>query len=252
MVVQVKETRKIVNKFSGMTPDWENYCKMSRWTAENLPGNIMVACRKPSISFIYSNGKKFFGITRIPFSSGDSLVWNIRSKNLHYYLIPASGLNNKPVTEKLSRAFNKGIVGYGMNVKNKFYEVRFFVLDFPADSKEETLQELSKAGVNITDKTDSLETWLKAPGTEISMIYPDSVLKILFKAHVTHVMTDNIRTFPDRKNKQTVTTVARFMNFIEAKYPGIQTRIMQVGSDDNEPASLYVINYEQAGLQQPQ
>lgn len=246
---QSSETRKIDNKYYGLTPDWENYCRLSEWTTANLPANTIVACRKPSISFIFSKGKNFFGITRLPFSPGDSFLHDWQRKNLHYYLIPASTLNNKPVSEKLSNEFKNGIVGYGMNIKNKFYQARFFVLNFPETSRVATLRELNSFKINVTDKPDSLEAWLKDPNTEISMIYPDSALKILMRAHVTHVLTDNIRSFASQKNEQSVTTVERFMNFIEAKYPGIRTKIKQIGSDDNEPASLYRINYNRAGLQ---
>ena len=48
-----------------------------------------------------------------------------------------------------------------------------------------------------------------------------------------------------------ITTVERLMNFVEGKYPLIRTKIMQVGANDNEPASLYQINYDQAGMQAP-
>ncbi|MEI7663223.1 MAG: hypothetical protein WCK34_13530, partial [Bacteroidota bacterium] len=165
--------------------------------------------------------------------------------------IRASSLNNKPVSQRLSIAFGQGMAGIGMNMKNKFYEARFYVLNFSEYNREDNLQELKTLGIGFADRADSLAAWLKEPGTEISMIYPDSVLKILADAHVTHVMTDNIRAFPDLKNQQTVTLVSRFMNFIEAKYPGIRTRIMQTGNDDDEPAALYKINYEQAGMPQP-
>ncbi len=240
--------RKIDNKYYGLTPDWKNYCRLSEWSAENLPANSIVACRKPSISFIFSKGKNFFGITRLPFFSGDLLLQDLRRKSLHYYLIPASALNNKPVSENLSKEFRKGIVGYGMNTKNKYYQASFFVLNFPETTRIATLMELNNFRINVTDNPDSLEAWLKDPTTEISMMYPDSALNILMNAHVTHVLTDNIRSFASQKNEKTVTTVERFMNFIEAKYPGIRTKIMQVGDDDNEPASLYLINYDRAGL----
>ena len=245
------ETRKVDNKYYGLTPDWENYCKLSEWTAANLPANTIVACRKPSISFLFSKGRNFFGITRLPFSPGESLLKDWQRKNFHYYLIPAAELNHKPVSEKLSKEFKNGILGYGMNSKNKFYQARFFVLDFPEVSRESTLKELNSFRINVYDNPDFLEAWLKDTSTEISMIYPDSVLNILLKAHVTHVLTDNIRSVSSEKNEHTVTTVERFMNFIEAKYPGIRTKIMQVGTDDNEPASLYKINYDRAGLQVP-
>jgi hypothetical protein len=41
------------------------------------------------------------------------------------------------------------------------------------------------------------------------------------------------------------------MNFIEARYPHIRTKVMQTGLDENEPASVYRIDYEQAGLSVP-
>jgi hypothetical protein len=73
----------------------------------------------------------------------------------------------------------------------------------------------------------------------------------IMKARVSHVLTANIRAFPDQKTGQTNNTVERFMSFIEFKYPQIMTKIMQMGADDDEPASLYKLNYEVYGLSLP-
>jgi hypothetical protein len=48
--------------YYGYTPDWQNFLKCSKWCADSLPANTLVASRKAPMSFVYSNGKKFFPI----------------------------------------------------------------------------------------------------------------------------------------------------------------------------------------------
>jgi hypothetical protein len=50
------------NIYYGYTPDWENFLRMSEWCGKNLPKGSLVASRKPSMSFIYSKGMKFYGV----------------------------------------------------------------------------------------------------------------------------------------------------------------------------------------------
>lgn len=48
--------------YYGYTPDWQNFLKCSKWCADSLPANTLVASRKAPMSFVYANGKKFFPI----------------------------------------------------------------------------------------------------------------------------------------------------------------------------------------------
>ena len=48
--------------YYGYTPDWQNFLKCSKWCADSLPANSLVASRKAPMSFVYGNGKKFFPI----------------------------------------------------------------------------------------------------------------------------------------------------------------------------------------------
>jgi len=48
--------------YYGYTPDWQNFLKCSRWCADSLPENTLVASRKAPMSFVYGNGRKFFPI----------------------------------------------------------------------------------------------------------------------------------------------------------------------------------------------
>ncbi|MEA3452288.1 MAG: hypothetical protein U9Q83_10355, partial [Bacteroidota bacterium] len=54
------------DKFYGFSEDWKNYLKMAEWVATNIPKNSVVACRKPGMAFIYSQGKTFTGIYSVP------------------------------------------------------------------------------------------------------------------------------------------------------------------------------------------
>ena len=74
------------NRFYGMTPDWINYIKMSQWATENVPDSVMIACRKPSISFIYAKNK-FFGIYRIPTEDPDGLLQRLEDANVKYVIM---------------------------------------------------------------------------------------------------------------------------------------------------------------------
>ncbi|MFC2104017.1 hypothetical protein ACFLS4_01535 [Bacteroidota bacterium] len=74
------------NKFYGMTPDWINYIKMSQWAAKNVPEDVLIACRKPSISFIYGK-RKFHGIYRITTENPDELLQTLIDRNVKYVIM---------------------------------------------------------------------------------------------------------------------------------------------------------------------
>ena len=59
----------------GYTPDWQNYIKMTKWSAENFPNETKsIAVRKAPMSFIFSEGKEFYPIYSTPTSNPDSLL----------------------------------------------------------------------------------------------------------------------------------------------------------------------------------
>ena len=74
------------NKFYNMTPDWINYIKMSQWAAKNVSEDVMIACRKPSISFIYAK-REFSGIYRIKTEDPDELLKLLKDRNVKYVMM---------------------------------------------------------------------------------------------------------------------------------------------------------------------
>ena len=250
-VNDIHQVREIKDKYSGLSPDWENYCMISKWASDNLPEGAVVACRKPSISFIYGNGRNFFGITRINALSGDSLMQEEKQKKLHYYFILTSSVANRSLPHYLYYSMKKGLAGYGLIKKPNSILNLFSFMKFPDSIREKTIQAMKSFNLTGTDNIDTLKTWLKDPEYKISFVYPDSLLAFLRKANVTHVITANLRADGRLKNGNTNNTVERFMDYIRFKYPNFITRIFQMGAIDNEPAFLFKINYDQAVLQIP-
>ncbi len=62
------------DKLYGLTPDWINYISMAQWAKKNLPKESYVACRKPTIAFIYTEGKNHFGIYKANEKDADVLL----------------------------------------------------------------------------------------------------------------------------------------------------------------------------------
>ncbi|MBL0910876.1 MAG: hypothetical protein IBJ09_00780 [Bacteroidia bacterium] len=57
------------DKYKGYTPDWVNFLKAGEWCAKNLPADAVVASRKEPMSYLYSGGRNFFPIYKIPADS---------------------------------------------------------------------------------------------------------------------------------------------------------------------------------------
>lgn len=126
-VKKAKENLPVLKKnihgdmYYGYTPDWANFLKMSEWCGRNLPDSAFIASRKPSMSFIYSNGKKFFPVFTVPTSNADSILLDLKQNNVTHAIVanlrkdkskPADSSNVintvhrflKPVSEKYPQA----------------------------------------------------------------------------------------------------------------------------------------------------
>jgi len=72
--------------YFGYPENWINYLKMCKWTSENLLEDAIVVCRKPNLGSIYSNGKEFEGMYRLPSRDPDSLLKVLSEKQIQYII----------------------------------------------------------------------------------------------------------------------------------------------------------------------
>ena len=239
--VAVKANMEISGIYGGLTPDWKNYLKASELAAENLPKDAIIACRKPSISFVYGKGRNFYGIMQLPNYNSDVFIKNWEKDESAFMLFNYADFTGKHLPPDLYKTLKENM------------QAMLFVGDtvYFADKVNDSLKEpfaaqLRLAGFNYISSVNEFKSKL-ADGKVLKLYYPDSLLNQLQSAGVTHILTANLRRNNTQKDGMIINTVERYMAFIQEKYPQIFTKVSQVGDDNNEPATLVEINYKQYG-----
>ena len=81
--------------YYGYSPDWENFLKLSKYCADSLPKDAQVLSRKPNMSFIYGNGKKFVGQYIVNSENADTVLMDWKKENVKYIIMPNLRQNPK-------------------------------------------------------------------------------------------------------------------------------------------------------------
>ncbi len=119
------------NTFYGMTPDWINYIKMSQWAAKNVSKDVMIACRKPSISFIYAK-RQFHGIYRITTEDPDQLLQDLKERNVKYIIMASLRKYPKQKTEYTINTIQRYLYFIQQKYPEKIKHVQTIGVDEPA------------------------------------------------------------------------------------------------------------------------
>ncbi|MDR1594116.1 MAG: hypothetical protein LBS43_06475 [Prevotellaceae bacterium] len=215
------------NKYYGFTPDWINYFLMSEWAAKNLDKDKVIACRKASMSFIYT-GRSFSAIAGVPSIPYDSVLTASKYKQ-HFAGIKAG----KDVPREVLFAIMPHMVAMLIEGNNFYY-----LYDMP----EQLYTVVAQSGISIYNKPEDLIAIMQKSDKGYA-ISPDALMQLLKDRNITHIIDASLRSFPARKTGNTINTIKRFMNFVELKYPGVFRKIHQIGTDDNEPAMIYEVKY---------
>ncbi len=89
----------VINKYMkgdrlyGFPEDWINYLNMAKWSAKNLPPDAYVGCRKPGMAFIYSSGKNFYGIWKVPSSDPHDLYKRLKDAGVTHVIVASLRTN---------------------------------------------------------------------------------------------------------------------------------------------------------------
>lgn len=241
--VTIKENQKHSGRYGGLTPDWKNYLKASEWAATNLPDDAVVACRKPSISFIYGKGRNFYGIMQLPTYSTDLFVNNWMKNDSSYVMFNYADFGGKQLSPEFFNMLKENMAAM------LFVGDTVLFADKLTDSiRGSFYKEVRSSGLNYISSASELKTFF-ATGKVVKLYYPDSLLNQLQSAGVTHILSANLRRNTNQKDGFIINTVERYMAFIQEKYPQIFTKVSQIGDDENEPATVLKIEYEKYGRQ---
>lgn len=92
-VTAIPEQTKVISKYIGgdkyygFPEDWVNYLNMTKWVNDNLPEEAYVGCRKPGMAFIYSGGKNFYGIWKVPSSDPEELYNKLKDAGVTHVIM---------------------------------------------------------------------------------------------------------------------------------------------------------------------
>jgi hypothetical protein len=220
------------NKYAGWTPDWVNYFKMSEYAAKKLPKDAVVACRKASMSFVYT-GKNFSGIGGVPSATLDSALHPDEYKQKFLGVILSEKMLSN-VTNALFPTMRTIVLG-----DNKWH----FTYDVPESLYNQCVAEMKRYDVPFFTEPQAMADSIRKKFKESYAVYPDDLLYRLKKSNVQYVIVASLRQNPKQKTENTINTVRRYLYFIENKYPGTFRKVHQIGSDDGEPATLYEVHY---------
>ena len=108
------------NRYYGYTPDWINFLKMSQWASKKVDKGFQIGSRKPSMSFIYGNGREFYPMYRLPIQFADSVMATVEASDKQVYFIKETDLRKKPAG--LLYAIKPNMIA-GISLDNVLYGV---------------------------------------------------------------------------------------------------------------------------------
>ena len=229
------------NQYYGFTPDWQNFLRMSEWVGMNIPDTALVASRKPSMSFIYSKGRDFYGIYRFPSEAPEQLIGELIPRTGELKVIPQKSIgSNWPVDLQLAiKQANVAFVAEGNDI--------FGVYDLKGPSGNLISNALNEYKV-VPFSTDSILNRVRASAQTCFAVSADSLINNLRRNKVDYVIVASLRANPNLNTGNIINNIQRYLYFVEQKYPGILTLVHQIGANEQEPAWLYQINYKLYGM----
>lgn len=236
---QVREVKKTIGIYDGLTPDWINYIKLSKWIAKSLPPSNNIICRKPTISFIYGNCRKFSCIYKLPSCEKPLIISDWKSNKDKYFLITLNSISKKNFSDHFYYSISNQL-DFLIQLDTSIY----FVFETPKQNKEYIFKTLDSLKISNYNNN---EYWIKLiqNNTINCMIYsPDSVLNYLRRINADYLIDSKIRKYSDRNTNQTIDANAFYMFLVKCKFPNAFTKVIQMGGNNNEPSSLYRINYK--------
>lgn len=230
------------NLYYGFTPDWQNFLMMSKWVGENLPDTVMVASRKPSMSYIYSGGRDFYGIFRFPVEEPKKLVDALGSRVGEMVVIPDNALD-RACPPDVRQRLKASVVGYVAEGSDIYGLYRTGTPEGDAVAKAVTDYKMP----SVTP--DSLLRRISLSSQQCFAVSPDSLVHALRRNKVSYVIVASLRANPNMNTGNIINNIQRYLYFVELKYPGILSLVHQIGnSEADEPAWLYQLNYQIYGL----
>ena len=95
------------NAKTAMKPEWSNYYSLAKWAQENLAANTVIACRKPTMFYLYSNS---FTVNYKYTTDAQELINDLHNKQVDYVVMEQLGYSSTsrylyPVIQNFPESF---------------------------------------------------------------------------------------------------------------------------------------------------
>jgi hypothetical protein len=233
------------NLLFGLTPDWQNYILMSQWAAKNVPSEYMIACRKPEISFIYGE-RKFYGIPKVPVTPVDSIIRENNKDSVVYSLFHIKAMaETTQRTDLKYRQYLEGIVSGEFAFSDSIVDGSNFIGIYKLTPAQLSEMRNDPAIKGIIKEEPNAKAWIRnklESGADISIVQPDHLYDLLKKSKVKYAILASLRLNPNENTGNIITTLHRYLTFIQLKYPYAFQEVQKIGEE--EPSSLIEIKLE--------
>jgi hypothetical protein len=231
------------NRYYGYTPDWVNFLRMSEWSAENVPEGSMIASRKPSMSFIYGNGRFFYPLYRFPTLPADTALTRLGGKQDNPVILNERVLRSRRMPPEIEFNMKRNVEVF-MTAGDTMYSIYYF----PEVARPGYLSVLQQYGLRYETDLNVLREKISNSGKPGVAVVPDTLINLLRRGNVDYMIRGSLRLNPAQKTDRVINTVHRYMYYMEQKYIGIFSQVSQMGNPEDEPAYLFKINWERYGF----
>lgn len=218
--------------FAGYTPDWKNFMLMSQWAAKNTPPEFTTASRKPEMSFIYT-GRPFFGIYSVKEVALEDLKSKIVADNA-VFGVDVESVMRLPFYGSISK-FLFGVVQASDNTIIGLYQLS-------DQQSANVISEISNTGLKVDlSPFNTFETKSKM-GIKLNCIDPDLLVKMLKDNKAKYMILPSIRMNPAENTGQILTTMHRYISWVQLKYPASLRLVHTIGK--SEQAQLVEFDFQ--------
>jgi hypothetical protein len=216
---------------------------MSAWASKHVPEESNIASRKPSMSFIYGEGRSFYGIYKFPTMDADTVLNRLERKGEDLIFIEDKLMKSRKMPVRIEYTLKLDLEAFFAKDDSLYV-----IYNFPESKKNAYLKVLRDYKLPYSSDINSLRKKFAGGGIPAVAVVPDSLVNRLLRNNVDYLIRGSLRVVPAKKTQRIVNTIHRYMYYMEQKYLGIFTKEHQIGQDGQEPAYLFKINWDRFGL----
>jgi hypothetical protein len=241
------------NDLYGLTPDWENFIKMSRWADKNLPKDAVVVSRKPSISYIYT-GREFAAIMSVPSQSLDEVSQEVKDNSDNFVYAVVDGASGEIAELKpyiYTIFYSKQGGDFYIDTTKITFAIMYkiekgeFYSKIDSGNFDGTLIDLFRSqGLKYTIDFDGfIKQYYDDSNAQFTINNPDILLESVKQGKLQYFLLPKIRLYTYYNTGMYVNTIHNYIRIISMKYPGNFRLIHTIGKDETCELAEYTGGY---------